>query len=791
MVKGKLKQLIIIAIILFIAISMGAVIGTVTWVINQSPDISEYGQWTTAESTTVYTADGEVLTRLYQQDRVYAPLSEVPEELQHAIIAIEDDRFYNHYGIDARGILRAITVNLRHRATVEGASTITQQLAKNALLTPERLYSRKLQEMYIALQFERKYTKDEILEFYLNEIFLGHSVYGVKNAANFYFNKDLDELTLAESALIAGLPRAPNYYSPYRNPNEAIRRRNIVLNRMLEQGYITAQEAEEARQEELNFEQGEEDNNDNIAPYFVEHIRKELLDQFGARKVYTGGLKVHTSLDLEMQKKAENTVNQAIESGEIPTVEQEDGHGERQPQLSLITLDPHTGHIKSMVGGRGEDKFNRATQAYRQPGSAFKPFVYTQAVRDGLGTGSIVDDTPKKYTSNLEGRDSWIPRNYNDQYSGPTTLRTGLARSINVMTVRLLDKVGISNTIQTAEDMGIKNIISEDRNLSLALGGLTKGVTPLEMATAYGTLATGGIKSEPIAISKVLDNRGNEIYSNPPVKDIVLEQSEAYLITDMLKSAIARGPDIWGTGWRAYLGRPAAGKTGTTSNYSDAWFVGYTPDLVTSVWIGEDSPKRMEYKQKDAEGNIITDNNGNPQTEIIASGQAAKLWGDYMRNIVQERPVAEFEQPNNIITKEINSKSGQLPGPYCPDHTITDELFIEGTEPTETCELHKETEKIEINLETGAIATEYCPEDEVETKEYQIKTRIIVDEDGVPIRKVDPETKIPLTDDDGDYIYEKIPEEKCSEHLPDDKEIEENNNGNMRDQILDFFNTLR
>ncbi|MCK8818100.1 PBP1A family penicillin-binding protein [Natroniella sulfidigena] len=788
MAKGKLKQLIIISIILFIAVSTGAVVGTVTWVISQSPDISEYGQWTTAESTTIYTADGEVLTRLYEQDRVYAPLSEVPEDLENAIVAIEDDRFYDHYGIDVRGILRALSVNLRHRATVEGASTITQQLAKNALLTPERLYSRKLQEMYIALQFERKYTKDEILEFYLNEIFLGHSVYGVQNAANFYFNKDVDELTLAESALIAGLPRAPNYYSPYRNPDEAIRRRNVVLNRMLEQGYITAEEAEKASQEELNLEQGEEDdNNDNIAPYFVEHIRKELLDEFGARKVYTGGLEVHTSLDLEMQKQAEETVKQAIESGEIPTGEE----GESQPQLSLITLDPHTGYIKSMIGGRNNDQFNRATQAYRQPGSAFKPFVYTEAVKDGAGTGTVVDDTPKEYRTDLDGRDSWIPRNVNDQYLGPTTLRTGLARSINVMTVRLLDEVGISNTMQTAREMGIRNIIPEDRNLSLALGGLTKGVSPLEMATAYGTLATGGIKAEPIAITKVLDNRGNEIYNNPPSKDIVLEQSEAYLVTDMLKSAVARGPDIWGTGWRAYLGRPAAGKTGTTSNYSDAWFVGYTPDLVTSVWLGEDSPKRMEYPQRDDEGNVITDDNGNPQTEIIASGHAAQLWGDYMRNVVQGRPVAEFERPNNIITKEINSKSGQLPGPYCPEHTITDELFIEGTEPTETCELHKETEEIEINTETGAIATEYCPEDEVETKEYQVETGIIVDEDGVPIRKVDPETQVPLTDDDGDYIYKTIPEEECSEHLPDDEEIEEDNTRNMRDQILDFFNTLR
>ncbi|GAB6099157.1 PBP1A family penicillin-binding protein [Halanaerocella petrolearia] len=786
--KQKMKQLALIATFLIIAIGMGTAIGAITWVIKESPDISDYGQWKTSESTIVYAANGDVLTKLYRENRVYVPLSKIPKDLENAVISIEDTRFRSHYGIDPKGILRAIWVDLKHMAKVEGASTITQQLAKNALLTHKKLFTRKLQEMYIALQFERMYTKNEILEFYLNEIFLGYNAYGVQSAANYYFNKDVEDLTLSESALIAALIKAPNYYSPYRNKKVARQRRNIVLEKMAEQGHITVQEAKKAKKEPIKLEKPEKDN-EETAPYFVRYVRDKLLDKFGAKQVYTGGLKVHTTLDPTMQLKAEKTVDNAIKTGYIPTVSKEAGRGEKQPQLGLITVESNTGHIKTMIGGRGNDKFNRTTQAYRQPGSSFKPFVYATAIKQGMSPGSIVDDTLKEYKTGLNKEETWTPKNYNDKYLGPTTLRIGLAKSINVMAVKLLDKVGIDNTIKLAEKLGIDSIIKQDENLALSLGGLTKGVTPLKMAQAYSVFANQGLRVEPIAITKVYDNYGNLIWDHESEKEaqkeLVLDEKVSYLVTDMLQSAVARGPLVWGTGWRAKLDRPMAGKTGTTSNYSDAWFVGYTPDLVTSVWIGEDQPTKMEYPKVDDSGKVQTDENDKIIKEIISSGEAAKLWGDYMEKVVKNRAIKSFKKPDEIITKAICTESGKLPNEYCYEKgTVREELFIKGTEPTEKGTLHKETATIKIDTSTGLIATKYCPQDKVKTIEYQIETGIIVDKNGVPVKKYQEDTKIPATDEKGNYIYKKIPEQKCAVHKP------KNESDKIKDKILDFFNIL-
>ncbi len=784
----KFKQLIIVLVILFISIGIGGVVGGVTWVIKKSPDISDYGQWQTSESSVIYASNGDVLTHLYKENRVYVPLYKIPKDLQHAIVAIEDERFYKHYGVDIKGIMRAIWVDLKHMAKVEGASTITQQLAKNALLSNDKLFSRKLQEMYIALQFERMYTKEEILEFYLNEIFLGDTskaVYGVQSASKYYFNKEIQNLNLAESALLAGIAKGSGYYSPHKYPKRAIQRRNLVLNKMAEQNYISQKEAERAKQAKLELERGKE-NNARIAPYFVNYIRQQLIDEFGAKQVYTGGLKIHTTLNLDMQTKAQETVNEALESY-IPTIEKKSGQSKLQPQLSLITIDPNTGYIKAMIGGRGDDQFNRATQAYRQAGSSFKPFVYASAIEQGAGTGTVIDDSLKEYKTKLNDEEgaSWIPKNYNNKYLGPTTLRIGLAKSINVMAVKLLDQTGIDNTINLAKKIGITNLVPEDRNLSLALGGLTKGVTPLEMSMAYGVLATGGIKTKPIAITKVLDNYGNTLWVNESHRDIVMDESVAYLVTDMLKSAISRGPLVWGTGWRAYLNRPAAGKTGTTNNYSDAWFVGYTPDLVTTVWMGEDVPKRMEYPLLDEQGNPIKDEEGNPKTNIISSGEAAKLWGKYMKKVVKNRPIKDFKRPDNVISKEICIEDGHLPSPYCPTNTRREELYIAGHEPTEIGNLHKKTTEIKIDKSTGLIATDYCPDEEVVVKTYQFETGFIVDSNGVPVKEIDPETQLPLVDEEGNYIYQKVPTEECNVHQPQDPAEK------IKYKIFDFFNILR
>ncbi len=798
----KIKQLMIIGLIILIATGMGATIGAVTWVIQQSPDISNYGQWKTSETTVVYASNGDVLTQLYKENRIYVPLEKIPEDLQNAVISIEDARFYQHHGIDPKGILRAIWVDLKHMAKVQGASTITQQLAKNALLTHKKLFSRKLQEMYIALQFERMYIKQEILEFYLNEIFLGHSAYGVQSAAHFYFNKDVQNLTLSESALLAGLIRAPNHYSPRRNKEEAKERRNLVLNQMVKYNYISQNQAEEAKKEPIKLEEPENDQ-DTMAPYFVRHIRNKLIDKFGAKRVYTGGLQVYTSLDPTIQNKAQETIDQALESGYLPTTTRTAGRGEKQPQLALVSLDPATGYIKAMIGGRGEDKFNRATQAHRQPGSAFKPFVYTTALKQGIGPGEVVDDTPKVYQTTAETDDNeiWIPTNYDNKYRGPTTLRIALAKSINVASVKLLDKVGISNTIKTATDLGIESIVEEDENLaSIGLGGLTKGVTPLEMAKAYSTFANGGIRIKPTAITKVKDKHGNLIWNNAAEnktkKELVLDDSVAYLITDMLQSVMARGPLVWGTGWRANLGQPAAGKTGTTSQYTDAWFVGYTPDLVSSIWIGEDQPTTMKYTKKNGAGNIKKDKNGEPIKETISSGEAAKLWGDYMNKVVANRPIKDFQKPSNIISKKICTESGKLPNSHCTEEgTVRKELFIQGTAPTEECQVHKETKEVKIDTSTGLLATEYCPADKVVTKRYQVDSKILVDENGVPIKKFQESDikredgkniKLPVRDEEGNYVYKKVPTEKCDQHKPQDQDQD-----NIKDKIINFFNAIQ
>ena len=589
------KQYILAFIILLLALISGITIGALSWIIQSTPEITDYKGST--ESTQIYSANGELLTRLYKENRVYVPIEKIPNDLKNAIVSIEDSSFYQHHGIDFWGIPRALITNIKAGQIVQGFSTITMQLAENALFTQqERTYYRKIQEIYLALQFERLYTKPEILEMYLNEIFMGHSAYGVQIAAHQYFGKDISELTLSQSALLAGLPKAPNYYSPLRNPEAAKERRNIVLNRMNELGYINNNELKQAKTADLNLKP-EDPKQEDFAPYFIRYVRDELIDKFGAQMVYSGGLKVYTTLNTNMQKKAEDSVKNAL-GNYIPTVKRNNNE-QLQPQLSILSLNPKTGAIEAMIGGRGKnDQFNRATQAIRQPGSAFKPFVYTTAIKNNYSTSSLINDMPM-IAAEEKGEDKKIwPKNFQDQYRGYVNLRTALTHSINVASVKLLREVGVNETIKTAENMGISTFTPSDNletHLSLALGGLTNGVKPLEISNAYGILANRGIKVEPYAIKEVLNKNNQIIYEKKPQKKVVLSEETSYIMTDMLQSVVKNG-----TGWRANFGRPIAGKTGTTNNYTDAWFVGYTPELVTTVWIGEDSPKKMVYDQKDS-----------------------------------------------------------------------------------------------------------------------------------------------------------------------------------------------
>ena len=778
------KQYIFAIIIIILALLSGITVGVISSIIKTTPEITGYKG--SSESTQIYSADGELLTKLFKENRVYVPIDKIPNDLKNAIVAIEDSSFYQHHGIDFWGIPRALVTNIKAGRIVQGFSTITMQLAENALFAKQqRTYYRKIQEIYLAMQFERLYTKPEILEMYLNEIFMGHSAYGVQIAAHQYFGKDVSELTLSQSALLAGLPKAPNYYSPLRNPEAAKNRRNIVLNRMKKLGYINQNELQKAKSAPLNLKP-EETEQKEFAPYFIRYVRDELINKFGAQMVYSGGLKVYTTLNTDMQKKAEKSVENAV-GNYIPTTRNSDN--QLQPQLSVLSLNTNTGAIEAMIGGRGKnDQFNRTTQAVRQPGSAFKPFVYTTAIKNNYSTSSIINDMPMIAAKEKGEKQKIWPKNFQNKYRGYVNLRSALTKSMNVASVKLLKKVGVNNTIQTAEDMGISTLTPSDNlesHLSLALGGLTRGVKPIELSTAYGILANKGIKVEPYAIDKVINTNGKTIYKQEAKKEVVFSKETSYIMTDMLQSVVNNG-----TGWRANLGRPIAGKTGTTNNYTDAWFVGYTPDLVTTVWIGEDSPEKMVYDQKDSQGNYVYKEGDGPRT--VSSAEAVMLWSDYMKKALKNRPVKDFEKPDNIYYRKIDPVTGLLANKYTPN--VQGEIFRKNNIPDKTDDLHKQIETVKIDTKSGKIATNNCPQKNIAEYKYikdsgirigpttisfeellkgttnnsdreyeKIKGTYIVAK-GEPVQKIDPETGVPLQNKRGQVLYEKKPTQVCPLH---------------------------
>ena len=465
----------------------------------------------------------------------------MPNDLQNAFVAVEDNRFYDHMGVDPRGIARAIYANLRGRTVTEGGSTITQQLAKNAYLTQDRTLKRKIQEVFLALQLERQYTKQEILELYLNQIYFGQGAYGVQAAAQTYFGKNVEDLDLDECAMLAGIPKSPNYYSPQNNLQAAQERKATVLDQMAKYGYITETEAAKTKKMEPTIVKPKPKDTTNQAAYFVDYVTQLMIDKYGADAVYKEGLKIYTTIDMDMQKAAEDAMKNLPNS-------RVDANGVQQPQGALVAIDPHNGYIKALE--------NKGTPS----------------------TG--IDDSPMKVGD-------WSPQNYNRTFNGKVTLRYVAEQSLNVPTVKIAQKLGIDKPIYYAQEMGISSFVLDgpqnDRNLSTALGGLTKGVTPLELVSAYGTFANKGVHVDPVAVTKVLDRNGKVLEQAEPKQRSVISEQSAAELTDMLQGVIQKG-----TGTRANIGRPAAGKTGTTSDYHDAWFVGYTPDLVAGVWIGSD-----------------------------------------------------------------------------------------------------------------------------------------------------------------------------------------------------------
>ena len=534
-------------------------------------------------------------------------IDKIPEHLKDAFIAVEDVRFYEHAGVDPKGIMRAVIANITNKGVSEGGSTITQQLAKNAYLTQDRTLKRKVQEVFLALQLERKYTKDEILELYLNQIYFGQGAYGVQAAAKTYFGKNVEDLDLNECAMLAGIPKSPNYFSPLNNLKAAQERKGVVLDQMSKYGYISSSTAAKTKAENLNLVKSQPQSDNHFASYFIDYVTQQMIEKYGADAVYQEGLKIYTTLDKDMQQAAEAAMQN------LPNYST-DGSGNKQPQGALVAIEPSTGYIKAMVGGRGTDQFNRATMAERQPGSAFKPFVFAAALENGLTPSSTVEDKP----INIGG---WQPQNYSRNFSGTVTMRYVAEQSLNVPTVRIAQEVGMDKIIYLAEKMGISTFVKEgaanDMNYAVTIGGMTKGVTPLEMTSAYGTFANDGVHVAPVAIVKVVNQKGEVLEEAHPKSEQAIKKTSANELTSMLMGVIARG-----TGTGANIGRPAAGKTGTTDNYQDAWFVGYVPDLVAGVWVGCDDNSRM--------GNMT------------GGTTPAAIWKAFMSKAVQSMPNKNF-----------------------------------------------------------------------------------------------------------------------------------------------------
>lgn len=566
-----------------------------------------------AVSSQVFDAHGRLITTLHSdQNRLPIDINKVPQNLQNAFIAAEDNRFYQHIGIDPIGIVRALFTNLTNRGIAQGGSTITQQLAKNAFLSQEQTLKRKIQEAMLALEIEQKYSKKEILEMYMNQIYFGQGAYGIQTAAKTYFNKDVSELTLTQCALLAGLPKSPNYYSPFNNLSEAKQRTNVVLDQMAKYGYISQAEADQAKNQDLDLSKNHQTQESDENASFIDYVSQQVAQKYGDDALYKEGLKIYTTLDVDKQHAAVQALHNLPEN-------YTDENGLTQPQGAIVSIDPKTGYILAMVGGRGQDSFNRASQAVRQPGSAFKPFVYLTALQHDMTPDTTMEDKPVTYGS-------WSPKNASGSYRGSMPLSVALANSVNTIAVQLADRVGPSNIIANAKKMGITTLDDKDDNLAMALGGLTRGVTPLEMASAYGTFANKGVHVKPTAIVKILDRNGNVLEDESTLgkeenKTRVMSEKEAYEMTVMLEGVID-----YGTSTAAALGRPAAGKTGTTDDNKDAWFVGYTPDIVTAVWIGNDT-------------------GAHSLGEVYGGTIPAEIWKDYMSSAAADEPDREFAVP--------------------------------------------------------------------------------------------------------------------------------------------------
>lgn len=679
---GSLTKFILIIFLLSLFSIAGIGAGIVVSFLTHLPSLDPVLKYEHIEAwkfpTKLYSADGELIAEFAEEKRILVRLEEIPQMLKNAVIAVEDKHFYRHKGIDISGILRALWANIRSGRITQGGSTITQQLAKNIFLTPERTYRRKIQEILIAILIEQKLTKDEILERYFNKIYYGHGNYGVQAASLYYFDKHVKDLTLDEIAMLAGLPSSPGRYSPITHPERALARQFFVLKRMEEEGFITPEQRAEAKRAFVakigkfaNKKFAKTRTTINKAPYFTEYIRQILEREYGSDALYSGGLNVTTTLDLKMQEFA----SEALWNG-LNRLNQNKKQGEPRIEGALLAIDPRTGHIKAMVGGSGFtrlNQLNRAIYARRQPGSAFKPFIYTAAIDRGFTPATFLADTPRTYKG-AKG-ELWEPKNYTNKFYGTVTLRTALEHSLNLATIDLLEKVGVNKVIEYARRMGINSNLCRD--LSLALG--TSEVTPLEMTTAFGVFANGGIKVEPTAIINIKDHQQNLLEERIPKEERVISPQTAYILTSLMEGVVRRGTAKPTVGNR--ISRVVAGKTGTTDGYVDAWFIGFTSELVVTVWIGYDQGQRTL---------------GEGQAGGVVAGP---IWADFMEKALPLLKSTDFTVPSGITFAIIDSTTGLLANKYCQYTRY--EVFSDTNTPSEYCNCvgTKKDDEEEIEIE--------------------------------------------------------------------------------------------
>jgi len=738
-------------------LAVAAVLGLVARYAAELPPVEVLRDYNPSLVTKVYGADGSVVGEFFVERRVIIPLSRIPKTLQDAFVAAEDSTFFEHHGLDFKAVLRATVRNVLAGGVVQGASTITQQVARNMFLSSERRLARKIKEAILAYRIERHFTKQDILGLYLNHIYLGQGAYGVQAAALTYFGRPVDELNLLESAVLAGLPKAPTSYSPAQHPDRALKRAGYVLGRMTETGAITREQAKAASGLSLRLQKGVEAQK---GAYFLEYVRRALEKTYGTDAVYRGGLEVRTTLDPRLQAAAEVAVRAGLREidkrrgwrgptkrlgtadgakieaairaldawpallaqgdivpavvrevadreaivrvgpgeGVLPVAEMRWVYGqgreermksprqvlragdlllvrvlapgrhgvparvalEQDPEVegSLLCQDVHSGAVLAMVGGFdfARNQYNRALQARRQPGSAFKPFIYAAALESGNWTpASIIDDSPIEF----ENRDDaakvkvWRPSNFEDKFFGPTRLRVALNHSRNVVTIKLMQAVGVQKVIAAAQRMGVASPLAPD--LTLALG--SSSVTLQELTTAYGAIADGGVRHDPLAILSVKDRSGKVLEEHAPTASEVLSRDSAHVLTSMLQTVVSDG-----TGWKVKeLGRPVAGKTGTTNDYVDAWFMGFTPDLVTGVWVGLDRRESLGWHE-------------------TGSRAAIPIWLGFMTAAVEGRPASVFPVPPGVVFAKIDPERGVLASPESLDSVV--EVFRAGTVPT-------------------------------------------------------------------------------------------------------------